>query len=352
MVSGSNGTLITLNLYDGYEYYTADNGNQFTLLLQTPGQAQHPTPTPTPIPTPATGNSGAINQNDCEIAIPKPDGISLSMISDEDYYLSRYFILRIPGNYVSYFQTNNIIYSSNMINDISVSLNSKNETEIKVSTTKLQGYEFTEDDENIYINIGNPQDIYKNIVVLDAGHGGAATGAKYFGTLEKDVNFKILYTLGKKYFTQDSSKLKVYYTRTSDVDMTLSNRAAFASQYGADLFVSLHMNASTSTGAYGTEVYYSTSNNNTNSAGLTSGTMASVFANNLTGTLGTHNRGVKTARFTVVHNNTVPAVLIELGFLSNGNDHAKLTDLEFQENAAKTIYETLLQVFSTYPTGR
>jgi len=160
-----------------------------------------------------------------------------------------------------------------------------------------------------------------------------------------------LYTIGKNYFNQDPSTLKVYYTRISDVDMSLSDRAGFAAKYDADLFVSLHMNASTASSAYGTEVYYA-SNNTAELSGLDSKDLATLFVSSITNALGTSYRGAKSERYTVVYKNTVPAILIELGFLSNTNDHAKITDETFQNNAARTIYETLLEVFNEYPTGR
>jgi N-acetylmuramoyl-L-alanine amidase len=274
------------------------------------------------------------------------------MITDEDYYFENSFVLRLSGDFTGSISSSNIINTSGRVEDISVNLNSNNETEIRIRTSKLQGYEYTMDDKNIYLNIGDPKDIYPNIVILDPGHGGGANGAQYYGTKEKDLNFKMLYTLGKKYFNQDTSKLKVYYTRIKDVDMSLSDRAAFASKYGADLFVSLHMNANLNRTVYGTEVYYSSNNNSPNRAGLTSRTMADLFSDRISGNLGTKNRGSRAERYTVVHKNTVPAVLIELGFMSTESDFNKLSDPTFQDNAAKTIYETLLEVFSKYPTGR
>jgi N-acetylmuramoyl-L-alanine amidase len=112
------------------------------------------------------------------------------------------------------------------------------------------------------------------------------------------------------------------------------------------------MNANLNRTVYGTEVYYSSNNNSPNRAGLTSRTMADLFSDRISGNLGTKNRGSRAERYTVVHKNTVPAVLIELGFMSTESDFNKLSDPTFQDNAAKTIYETLLEVFSKYPTGR
>jgi N-acetylmuramoyl-L-alanine amidase len=112
------------------------------------------------------------------------------------------------------------------------------------------------------------------------------------------------------------------------------------------------MNASTSKSANGTEVYYSSSNNDKNRAGLSSSRLATLLVNNLSTVLGTSKRGTNTAKFVVVHRNTVPAVLIELGFMSNQNDFNKISNASYQETVAKTIYETLCDVFDQYPTGR
>ena len=365
-ISTSDRLQLALGLKDGYEYYSSVKGNQTTLLFLAPGSSSssggsvsNGSTSSGSTDTSDTVSSGSgqtvpanFNPGKYEIIIPKPSGITSSMISDEDNYFNKNFVLKITGDYTSSITRDNISNGSSAVTNIAVALNSSNETEITFYTSKLQGYQYVIDDAYIYINVGNPKEIYKNIVILDAGHGGKANGAVYFGTNEKDLNFKILYTIGKKYFNQDTSKLKVYYTRISDVDMSLSDRAAFANKYGADLFLSLHMNASLTKSVYGTEVYYSSNNNSPNSAGLTSSKLANIFADSITSSLGTKNRGSRSERYTVVHKNTVPAILLELGFLSNKSDYNILSDSAFQENAAKTIYETLLKVFAQYPTGR
>jgi N-acetylmuramoyl-L-alanine amidase len=345
-VGSTDKTQLIIGLNEGYEYYITEQDNKYSILFLIPGANQQPSTDPQP------GPSDQVNPGECEITIPKPEGLTASMITDEDFYFDHSFVLRLSGDYTTTINSNNIVSTTNRVESIKVTLNNNNETEIRFNTSKLQGYEYTMDDKNIYINIGNPRDIYPNIVVLDPGHGGGATGAQYYGTNEKDLNFKILYTLGKKYFNQDTSKLKVYYTRIRDVDMSLSNRAAFAGEYGADLFVSLHMNANLNRSVVGTEVYYASHNNSPNSAGLTSRILADLFCDRISGNLGTKNRGSRAERYTVVYKNTVPAVLIELGFLSTESDFAKLSDPTFQDNAAKTIYETLLEVFQKYPSGR
>lgn len=333
---GHNQLQAVLSLNEGYQYSYKENGNQFMITFQSKGT-----------------DTSSIDKSQYNVIIPKPQAVTAAMLSDEDYYLNNYFIITLQGNYVDAINNSTITNQAAAVKTISASLNREGNTDIKIATSKLQGYKLACDNSNIYVYVDNPKSVYKNIVVLDPGHGGGATGAKNNGTNEKDLNFNILYTVGKKYFNQDTSKLKVYYTRTSDVDMTLKERAAFADKVGADLFVSLHMNSAPNVPkACGTEVFYSVNNNKATSAGLTSQKLASLLLEQLYPALGTSKRGVKYDDFTVIYRNTVPAVLIELGFLTNSSDYAVITDAAKQDTAASVIYSTLLKTFELYPTGR
>lgn len=365
VTSDKNATHIKLVADPDYEYFLAENDNVFTLSLKklnntgsqpgkTPGNQSGSQSENLPDEDDSEPEPPITDKSGYEIIIPRPVNLKKSMISDEDFYLDGYFVIRLKGDYVNFYSNYKIKYTSSNIKNIAVSLNKNGETEIRVYTSKLQGYRIASDNEAICVDVGDPRQIYKNIVVLDPGHGGSANGAQYFGSKEKDLNLKILYTIGKKYFNSDPSRLKVYYTRYTDADVGLSDRAAFVKKVGADLFVSLHMNAVAegSETVRGTEVFYSENNNSPNSAGFTSSTLAQMLVTNLCANLGTNNRGVKTETYTVINKNTVPAVLIELGFISNKNEHALLTDEKIQDKAAKTIYETLLEVFEKYPTGR
>lgn len=289
---------------------------------------------------------------DYALKIMKPSGVTISNITNEDLYNSKKFKIYIPGNHIEFFATNPVIINSDIITDVSTELTADGNTVIVVTTSKLQGYKIYNKSDSFVVAVGNPKSIYKNIVVLDAGHGGYDAGASKNGTKEKDLNFKILYTLMKGYYTSNAPDTKVYWTRSSDVFISLANRASFASKVGADVFISLHMNSATSSSASGTEVYYTKTNNSKSFSGITSKTIATMFKNNLVTNLGMANRGVKTANYYVTKHNTVPAVLIELGFISNSSDYAKLTNLTFQKNSAKVIYDTINQIFTNYPTGR
>ncbi len=285
------------------------------------------------------------------LSIPKPSGTTISDVTNEDLYASKKFKVMIKGDHVAHFQKNPVVINDNSVKGVEVT-KSGNNTVLTISTASLRGYKIYEQGSNFVVTMGSPKSVYKSIVVLDAGHGGHDPGAQNKGTNEKDLNFKIIYTLMKQYFSQNAPDIKVYWTRTSDTFITLANRAAFAKSVEADAFISLHMNSASNASANGTEVYYSTSNNSSGFGGITSQKMATLFKNKLIADLGTKNRGVKTAAYYVLKHNTVPSILIELGFISGNSDYAKLTNAAFQQNAAKSIYNGIVSMFATYPTGR
>ena len=112
------------------------------------------------------------------------------------------------------------------------------------------------------------------------------------------------------------------------------------------------MNSWTKSSVNGTEVYYSASNNQTSFSGITSKKMASLFEKRLVDAMKTNSRGISSQKYTVVHKNTVPAVLCELGFISGSSDSKKLGNATYQTIATKTLYDTIVEIFNTYPTGR
>ncbi len=282
--------------------------------------------------------------------IPKAEDMVFSEIKDNDEYHKKRFTITIKGDYTAFFKKNPIRILSKNIKSAKVSLNSAGNTKIIVKTTKIQGYKLYDQGDTIVADVNNPSKIYDKIVVLDPGHGGKDPGAKSRGTNEKDLNFKILYTYGRTYFKD--SDIKIYYTRVKDSYVPLYDLAAFSKKVEADMYVSLHMNSANSSAAKGTEVYYSKINKNKWSSGLTSRVMAKKFLKNVRSAMGTVNRGVRTANFVVVKANTVPAVLIELGFISSKSDYKKLTNTAYQKKAANAIAKSIKQLFKKYKTDR
>ena len=199
-------------------------------------------------------------------------------------------------------------------------------------------------------------DVFNKIVYLDAGHGGYDPGASYFGIAEKSLTLAIQSRVKAKL---EAEGYRVVTTRTSDtyVDLTDRSRAANASE--SDIFVSIHINASGSSAAQGIETYYyqpyaeyPSRINATYHANPTrlsmSDTLANAIQSSLINATGAQNQGVKRQTFAVLRETTAPAVLVELGFLSNPQEAARLNTSSYQETLANAIVAGIKRYYSIY----
>lgn len=286
------------------------------------------------------------------LRIMLPDGVAFSKITATDQYWKKRFIIVVPGKRKSFYTKNPPYKNSSLIKKISISETSAGNTQIIVTTTSLKGYKLIKGDGYFTVNIDSPKKIYNNIVMLDAGHGGKDNGATSAGVKEKSLCLNILYNKAKTYFDNPTSNVKAYWTRHDDTFINLYKRPTYSKKYNADLFVSLHMNYASSKKAKGTEVYYSKKNNKTAFAGLNSKIFAKRINSTLVSQLNTKNRGVKQAGFVVIKKNTVPAILVELGFISNKSERGKLKTSTYQTKAAKALYKGISDTFTKYPTTR
>lgn len=305
--------------------------------------------------------SHKILENGCTITLSKgsfsikallPAEVDFSQITTTDQYWKNRFLIMIPGDYVSYYKTNAPCINSTNVTGITVGRTAEGNTKLIVNTKGLKGYKLTAGDGFFTAKVGNPQNIYDKIVLLDAGHGGKDNGASKNGLVEKKLCLSIIYTYAKQYFESPDSPVKAYWTRHDDTFINLYTRPELSEKYHADLFVSLHMNSASNTSANGTEVYYSKANNSKAFSNLTSKKLAQNMLDTLVDTLDSKDRGVKQAGFVVAKNNTVPAILIELGFITGKIDSKKIKKTSYQKKAAKAIYQGIVDTFEEYPTER
>ena len=328
--NGIAGASLSVNKTSRLSYYTSQSCNTLTITFS---QAS----------TPA---------NVVGATIALPSGLDTSEIEDEDNYFSGNFTITLPGDLRSHFNSKPIKYDANKVSNVNISLDDSGDTVLTFYTTKLYAYRLTVSKSQIKVAIDRAKNLYSKVVVIDPGHGGHDDGTTSQNKIykEKNVVLSIGYTYFRNYLNDED--LKVYWTRKDDTYPTLYERAAFPKKVDADIFISVHMNSFPKATPKGTEVFYSTRNNILQPNGLSSYTMASMFLKNITSTFSTFNRGVKTAAYVVTNMNTVPAVLLEYGFLSNEDDLAKFSKLENQDKAAEVLYDTIEEIFDNYPTGR
>ncbi|GJM74871.1 hypothetical protein HMSSN036_70870 [Paenibacillus macerans] len=166
-------------------------------------------------------------------------------------------------------------------------------------------------------------------VVIDAGHGGKDPGASSI-TKKKEKDFNLAVALKvQQLLLEQGPSINVVMTRESDTYPTLQDRVKIAENANADIFISIHANSGPAT-ATGVETYYTRSE----SAGL-----AKVMHKHLVESSGLPDRKVRTQSLHVTRETTMPAVLLECGYLSNRNDEALLYTEEFQNNVAQGIVD-------------
>lgn len=209
------------------------------------------------------------------------------------------------------------------------------------------------------------------VIVIDPGHGGRDAGAVANGYKEKDINLAVALELGN---ILKSYGYKVIFTREGDEYVPLPKRARIANKNGADLFISIHCNASMDKNADGMETYflsesrtseeravallensaikYDLGNLNPNDdVGIIVGDLIQTLlleqSYKLAGYIHgksleyklTSDRGLKQAGFYVLKWVSMPSVLIEIGFITNKKEVEKLASKEYQKKIAKAIAE-------------
>ena len=350
VTSNKNGTTIILYLEPEMKYYVYEAGDEYVSVHVTMSDisARDNGFIAETVPGYAEVPSGPTVLPDDRILIPLPVGTYISSVRDIDNYLNYNFVIQIKGDVSDFIKFRGVLNPYSVVEGYAVTFNKNTGyTNISFDTKLVVAYTYEIINDHLCIRVARPNEIYDKIVLLDAGHGGKDPGASANGVNEKDLNFKILNEYAAEYFKD--SGIKAYFTRTTDVLISLNDRAVFANEVCADIFVSLHMNSNNSSSPNGTEVFYSESNNKTLSNGLSSKKMAQLFVDDISSAMGTNNRGITSETFYVVKYNKVPAVLIELGFISNSSDFSKLTNETYQRKAAEQIFKTTKKLFDTYP---
>ncbi len=205
-------------------------------------------------------------------------------------------------------------------------------------------------------------------IVIDPGHGGKDVGAMgAAGLLEKDATLAVCRKLADA--LEAKLKTRVILTRSDDSLVPLDQRPAIANQYQADLFLSVHMNAAVMKGAHGSETYFlsleasdelakkAAEVENAPAKGANAGTdlklilwdlaqqeyltESSRFASDIQEEMNraTHvqSRGVKQAPFKVLVGATMPAALVEVAFISNPDEEAKLKNDAFVNSVVAAL---------------
>lgn len=194
------------------------------------------------------------------------------------------------------------------------------------------------------------QTLAGKIIVVDAGHGGIDPGANRPGILKKDINLAIALQVRDILKYHES---KVVLTRDTDIELSgqcdnekvrgryhrdLNARLEAIQESDADLFVSIHANASSKPQRRGTECYYA--------AKSEAGKALALAIQEHLRLIAPISQEAEPADFFVLRRNKVPAVLIEVGFITNPNERALLQSPEYQRKIAEAIVSGIAQYYT------
>ncbi len=180
-------------------------------------------------------------------------------------------------------------------------------------------------------------------VIVDVGHGGTDRGARaHLPYCEEKKICLLTGRLVKQYL--DQLGYHVVMTRNTDSFIPLAKRVEIASQAGANIFVSVHFNSSRSPEAQGIEVFFCDSKENRTRATASKKLADAVLSRVIRRTSAT-SRGVKKGNFFVIRETTMPAILVEGGFISNPEERVLLKSRDYQEKIARGIADGVDQYF-------
>jgi N-acetylmuramoyl-L-alanine amidase len=195
---------------------------------------------------------------------------------------------------------------------------------VVIDLKQKNGYELVEDKVNHVVIILKKTVSYT--VVIDAGHGGKDTGAISVNKrLEKDFNLAMVLKIQQ--LIAQESLIQVVLTRKDDTFVELDDRAAIANNLGANLFVSVHGNSYAKT-SNGFETYYYRDE---------SLSFAQTMHPRILGATGFADKKIRKEKFRVVSITNMPAILCEIGYLSNPTEEAEMFNEEFQNRVAASI---------------
>jgi len=178
----------------------------------------------------------------------------------------------------------------------------------------------------------------KKTVVLDPGHGGSASGAMYSGIAEKDINLSVALKLERRLKERGYN---VVLTRSTDTHIGLYERADLANALQADLFISLHSNASlTNLQATGIYTYY-------HPGSRRGARLAQAIQTPVIQLTGAADRGIESADFVVLRETDMCAVLVEMGFMSTPGELMLLVNDSYQDKLAIGIAEGIVQYLNS-----
>lgn len=276
-----------------------------------------------------------------QMQLELPDGADASNVEIFENHIARRIDIRIPGADPNYIYDYMVLGESEDMESLDYSSADGSGT-VALTMDKIVEADYSFDEDYLYLDFFSPRELYDRIVVVDAGHGGGAPGAVSGTHYEKNITLAIVQQIKALFDEADDMDIGVYYTRLDDTNPSLADRVNLANDLHADLFLSVHINSlKGNTGVEGVEVMY---NELAPDTAFDTKDFAQICLDEEVAALGAKKRNlINGNKIYIIRNSTAPAALVEVGFMNNPNELAKLSDPGYQKRAAQGLYQAILK---------
>jgi len=282
--------------------------------------------------------------------------MDMSQIIHTNEYLNLRYTINLPHS-ATEFGRGKLSILDGLIDNVTFETTYTSNLRLVFNTLEVLVFSVYETPDAYIIRVQLPRELPQFIVVIDPGHGGTNVGSINNGITERHLNL----TIANKVMglIHANPNLRGYMTRYGDYTVYNSWRAEFANALDADLFVSIHGNAAGTIGnpnpaPHGIETLYGfgereRSSNNT----FTSRQFAEIVQRHMVARTGARSRDLVFREATIVLRDTnMPAVLVEVGFLTNPQEAARLATSHYQWQLAHAIYDAIVEASNAFPTRR
>lgn len=276
-----------------------------------------------------------------QMQLELPSGADASNVEIVHNLIERRIDIRIPGADKNYIYDYMVLGESGAMESLDY-FSEGNVGTVALTMDKVAEADYSFDENYLYLDFLSPKEMHDRIIVVDAGHGGGAPGAVSGAYYEKNITLAIVQQLKMLFDEAGDPQIGVYYTRLEDTNPSLSDRVGLANELGADLFVSVHINSlKGNPGVEGVEVMYDELAPDT---AFDTKDFAQICLDEQVAALGAKKRRlIDGNKIYIIRNSIAPAALIEVGFMNNPNELARLTDPGYQKKSAQGIYQALLK---------
>ena len=279
------------------------------------------------------------------LIIPLPKSVSSDDIVLEDRYVDNEILIYVDSREEGFYLDNPVKTDLNILKDaVCIKENDAGRVCLDFTLDGLYVNESTLTDSNtIEVRFFKPSDKYDHIVVVDAEHGGDDAGYFTEELTEKDITLDVALALKEVAAADETSDIRIFYTRLGDMDVSDDKRQDLIKASGADLYVELSCNMSADR-SDGMTTYY---NDTFFIRGFNNADFADIIERNCAIRCGGHAVGVLPAgeEDKMLKASVIPSARLDIGNLTGSGDRRSLAQDEYKKNIARGLYQALIQAF-------